>query len=122
MDCIIPLCKNIYKDSISPCVDNLHIFGLVSPNTTIFWVLTDSKKNTYYGQVTSDANGELDIDLTSLPDGLLSLGNGAFTLVFKNIFESCDATPIDICGVKYDGIVFTIQNHQPQKNFLGCNC
>lgn len=115
-------CTTCYSDYISCGVETIEVKGTLLPDTDYTWILTSPTGAKYSGDVTTDADGKFELDVTSLPDDLLNPYAGIFTLQV----QTADCSPASwndsaYCD-KYDCIQFVAVSGNYVKATLGCGC
>lgn len=95
-------CCEIKLIKVPACINTLVIpVGL--PNGEYETILTDKFNNKYYLNFEVDINGDMTIDTTLYPAGLLSKYSGRFTF---EIFDGCDKKTIVQCDTEYSSLAF----------------
>lgn len=118
-------CTRCYSDYISCGNDVLSVVSALEPNANYIWVITTSQGAKYSGAVTTDAQGHFEIDVTTLPEGLLNPYAGLFvlTVVAADAYQCNTETWNDLEGCdSYTCIEFDVVNGDQIKNTLGCPC
>lgn len=112
-------CNEFFEDYISNCNDNIEVNAAFDPLTLLKWVLTAPNGNEYYGEATTEADGQLLIPVADLPAGLLNQYAGMFKLQFFDTPYQCRKVNF-VIGKQYDAIAFIIKAGNNQKPNLGC--
>jgi hypothetical protein len=118
-------CTRCYSDYISCGNETLTVVSALEANAAYIWVITTSQGAKYSGAVTTDANGMFDIDVTTLPEGLLNpyAGNFVLTVVAADAYQCNTEAWNDLEGCdSYTCIEFDVRNGDQIKNTLGCPC
>lgn len=120
---------NIYTATITECPSDDSI--LVRTNLelpSVMYVITDKFGHKYKNQVNVDGNGNFQIDLSLLPEQLLTRHSGVFIL---QIFDpsTSDCTPIlfNFCDSEVDNIIDTVhfsmyKSMESEEAIIGCLC
>lgn len=118
-------CTTCYTDYISCGNETIEVTATLVENAAYIWVLTHPSGAKYSGNVTTDANGNFSIDVTTLPEGLLNPYAGVFVLqvVADDAYQCNSSTWNDSAYcTAYDCINFEVVNGDHVKNTLGCPC
>lgn len=114
---MLTTCSDAFYDYLVDCDETLRVNAVFIPLTPYTWVITDKFGNEYSGSVTTDADGQMDIAVADLPDGLLNPYSGTFTLRIQD--TECQWLPLKMMKV-YDSVVFEVKGGTRPKNTLGC--
>jgi hypothetical protein len=118
-------CEPCYSDYISCGNETLLVAGTLPADSDYIWILTAPNGAKYSDEVTTDANGNFEIDVSTLPEGLLNPYAGLFTLevVANDAYQCNEITWNDsaYCD-SYTCISFDVRNGDHVKNTLGCPC
>lgn len=111
-------CNNAFLDYISNCTTAIRVNALLIAARPYTWVITDKFGNEYSGESITDANGFFDIQVSSLPDGLLTPYSGSFKLeIYEDVCRKAEFK----MAKAYDSIEFTISGGTREKDNLGCD-
>jgi len=111
-------CKSPYFDYISNCTDTVVVNANLDPTTSYQWLIEDKFGNQYSGAFTSDSDGNFEIPVEDLPEGLLNSYGGEFSLkVVENY--SCREVSLNM-KASYDAILFQVKAGTRVKDNLGC--
>lgn len=114
---MLTTCSDAFYDYLVDCDETLRVNAVFIPTTQYTWVITDKFGNEYSGSVTTDADGQMDIEVADLPEGLLNPYSGTFTLRIQD--TECQWLPLKMMKV-YDSVVFEVKGGTRSKNSLGC--
>jgi hypothetical protein len=102
---LINNCSSPFQPLIPSCTDTLRVSAGLSPDTNYIWRVVDKFDNHYTGAVTTDENGDFEIDVaTYLPRYLLMPYSGAVVLTVE--LPDAPGTPVTLtlCEVDYTQI------------------
>lgn len=118
-------CTRCYSDYISCGNETLFVAGTLPANSDYIWIITTSQGAKYSGDVTTDAQGHFEIDVATLPEGLLNpyAGNFILNVVADDAYQCNTETWNDsaYCD-SYTCIEFDVRNGEHVKATLGCPC
>lgn len=101
------LCQKSLVTSIACCGTQLILKAGLANNTSYFWVITCKRTGIIYQrQVTTNNSGDLIIDLTALPDGLIHKYAGLFELRIKEGPNYLNTIKMLLLGEQHETIFF----------------
>jgi hypothetical protein len=110
------VCPTCYQDYISKCSNTLTVNAQLDPDTDYKWLIEDKFGHHYSGLLTTDGGGLAVVDLSELPEGLLTPYSGFFQLQIKTLGE---INALTIGSTQYDCIEFYIKGGTEVKTYLG---
>lgn len=113
------LCKCGFEDYLVQCQDGIIVNAGLAPATEYTWLVIDKFGKRYSGQVTTDAEGAFELEMTQFPAGLFTQYSGAFAL---SVFEDpAFCVPVKMRLARYyDEATFHIESGDYVKNQIGC--
>lgn len=111
-------CNQAFFDHISNCNTAIRVNALLIPARLYTWVITDKFGHEFAGESITNADGFMDIPVTSLPEGLLTPYSGEFKLV---IYEDVCSKASFKMAKEYDSIVFSVTGGTREKDNIGCD-
>lgn len=113
----MPICNTCFSDYVTRCESAIHMRALLLPDTNYTWFITDKFENEYQGEFTTDNDGNWQIDVDTLPPGLLTEFGGMFTLRVQS--ENCKPANM-LIAQEYDCIQFEVRGGTSTKDQIGC--
>src|SRR5688572_4443367 len=114
-------CDTCFPDFIAKCNTAIQVYAQL-PSLAAYesykWVITDKNDHKYEGSFIVDENGFWEIDVDTLPEGLLTQYSGSFDLEVYD--SSCKPVKFKIAQ-EYDCIRFNIKGGTFTKDYIGCN-
>lgn len=105
---LINNCSSPFKALIPSCTNTLKVSAGLSPDTDYIWRIVDKFDNHYTGAVTTDENGDFEIDLvTDLPRYLLMAYSGAVVLTVELPDAPGIPLTLTLCEATYTQIQLT---------------
>lgn len=117
-------CTCDFFDKIGKCIDTIQFNVGVTASTDYVAFITTPMGKQYQAEVTSDANGNITIPATLLPDGLLNEYAGLFR--FELIQDGCDNVMLNLkkstdeAATQYPYVYFEVIGGNITKNEIGC--
>lgn len=113
-------CSNFFEVDVPLCTEEIILLSELADGDYVLKI-TDKFNKAFYIDITA-ASGEATIDLTELPEGLLTPYAGNFILEVFPDQESSTVETLTICDVDYGGVMITLQNSNsvPSSFSIGC--
>lgn len=120
-------CTPCYIKRIDNCAESVTIDGQLEPNTVYTWVITDRFGHEWSYNITTDADGSFEIDLTDpmFPAGLFNQF-AALTLQVFLYADRCEPATMIFCETEFNCLTFSVgagnyvyTNRPPDDE---CNC
>jgi len=106
-----------FNDYISNCATEIIINAGLTPATEYIVQIKDKFDNLYNQTITAGPSGELTVDITQLPVGLLTEYSGGFTIT---VFEGCDTVNLTLNETEYTCIDLEVKKSNTEKNQIPC--
>lgn len=102
-------CTPCFTKRIDNCAESVTIDGQLLPNTVYTWVITDRFGHEWSYNITTDADGSFEIDLTDpmFPAGLFNQF-AALTLQVFLYADRCEPATMIFCDTEYNCLTFSV--------------
>jgi hypothetical protein len=88
-------CSSCFETRLQACPSSIVLIAGLTPSTEYFWCLTAmTHGKIYQRKATTDVDGKLTLDTSTLPDGLLNAHAGFFSLEIRNGADYLDVIPL----------------------------
>lgn len=122
-------CGYSFKCTLVECPEIIKVWAGLLPNTDYAWLITDKHDNEYYEYFTTDANGNFEIDVTTLtasdtfPQGLFNHHAGYFTLQIREIPDYySEPVTLKFCEDQYDSITLDFIKSNKDSSYQHIKC
>lgn len=112
----MPTCATCFETVLAACPPTIRVKAGLTPNTEFFWLLTAPTGILYQRTATSDSLGDLLIDTSKLPQGLLTPGAGFFKLELRKGDNYLDEVPMMLQGAGYECAYLGFQDRYGTSN------
>jgi hypothetical protein len=99
-------CSNCFEVALRACPSTLELTAGLTPDTEYYWVIRKNNR-VYQAKTTTDGDGKLVIDCSTLPAGLLNSYAGFFTLEIREGSNYLNVVPLTIDTVAYTCILMS---------------
>jgi hypothetical protein len=99
-------CSNCFEVALRACPSTLELTAGLTPDTEYYWVIRKNNR-VYQAKATTDGDGKLVIDCSTLPAGLLNSYAGFFTLEIRLGSDYLSIVNLTINAVEYPCILMS---------------